>query len=503
MTLNTPPVAGPGAVRTAPEPTVRRTQAFIGGAFVDAQSGRTFPTFAPATGRALAEVADGGAEDVDRAAAAGRAAFDSGLWASPSVRRDALMRLADLVEIHASELAVLDAIDAGKPITDCETQDIPEVAHLFRWYAEAIDKVFGKVSPSVDGALGVISREPVGVVGIVVPWNYPAVMLSFKAAPALAAGNCVVAKPAEQAPLSALRLAELAAEAGVPSGVFNVVPGNGPTTGRAVGEHPLIDAVAFTGSTEVGRAFLRYSADSNLKNVVLELGGKSPQIVMSDMKDDLEAIAADLAGAAFGNAGQNCTAGSRVLVANSLREELTERLAHAAARIRVGDPLDYATQMGPLIEPASLARVSRYVGEAAGSGATVRVGGQAVLEETGGYFYPPTVVADVTPDLPIARDEIFGPVVSVLGFDAEEQAVAIANDSSYGLAATLWTHDVDVAIRVSRRVRAGTVAVNGYSEGDITTPFGGHRMSGFGGRDSGVEALEQYTELKTTWFTLR
>lgn len=490
-------------VDVLPVPTVTRTQAFIDGEFVDAQSGRTFPTYAPSTGQLLATVADGGVEDVDRAALAARRAFDAGSWSHADVRRAALTRLADLVEENAQELAALDAIDAGKPIADCETGDIPEVAHLFRWYAEAIDKVFGKVSPTSEGHLGIVTREPVGVVGIVVPWNYPAVMLTFKAAPALAAGNCVVAKPAEQAPLSALRLAELATEAGFPPGVFNVVPGDGPTAGRAVGMHPLIDAVAFTGSTKVGREFLRYAAESNMKNVVLELGGKSPQIVMADMKDDLQVIAEDLAGAAFGNAGQNCTAGSRVLVANGLREELTDLLAQAASKIRLGDPMDRSTEMGPLIERTALERVSRYVDEAVALGARVRVGGSAVLEGTGGHFYPPTVLDQVTPDMAVAREEIFGPVVAVLGFDTEEEALQLANDSEYGLAATVWSHDVDVSFRMARGIRAGTVAINGYSEGDITTPFGGHRASGFGGRDSGVEAMEQYTELKTTWFTLR
>lgn len=490
-------------VDVLPVPTVTRTQAFIDGEFVDAQSGRTFPTYAPSTGQLLATVADGGVEDVDRAALAARRAFDAGSWSHADVRRAALTRLADLVEENAQELAALDAIDAGKPITDCETGDIPEVAHLFRWYAEAIDKVFGKVSPTSEGHLGIVTREPVGVVGIVVPWNYPAVMLTFKAAPALAAGNCVVAKPAEQSPLSALRLAELAIEAGFPPGVFNVVPGDGPTAGRAVGMHPLIDAVAFTGSTHVGREFLRYAAESNMKNVVLELGGKSPQIVMADMKDDLQAIAEDLAGAAFGNAGQNCTAGSRVLVASVLREELTDRLAQAASKIRLGNPMDRSTEMGPLIERTALERVSRYVDEAVALGARVRVGGSAVLEDTGGHFYPPTVLDQVTPDMAIAREEIFGPVVAVLGFDTEEEALQLANDSEYGLAATVWSHDVDVSFRMARGIRAGTVAINGYSEGDITTPFGGHRSSGFGGRDSGIEAMEQYTELKTTWFTLR
>jgi gamma-glutamyl-gamma-aminobutyraldehyde dehydrogenase len=328
-------------------------------------------------------------------------------------------------------------------------------------------------------------------------------MLAWKMAPALAGGNSVVVKPAELSHLSALRIAELGAEAGIPPGVFNVVPGSGEVAGRAVGLHPDIDVVSFTGSTEIGRQFLHYAADSNLKHVVLECGGKSPQIVMSDMAGELDMVADDLATAAFWNAGQNCTAGSRVLVANPIKDELVELLAAAAARRRVGDPLDRRTTMGPLIEPSALARVSRYVDEARAFGSTVSTGGDRVLTETGGLYYAPTVVTDVEASQPIARDEIFGPVVCVLGFDSETDALKMANDSAYGLAATVWSHDIDIAIRVSRAMRAGTVAVNGYSEGNITTPFGGYRTSGFGGRDKGLEALDQYTELKTIWVTLR
>jgi len=485
-------------------PEINRTRVFIGGEFVDPRTGRSFATHAPSSGAVLAQVAEGGEADIDAAVHSARAAYEAGAWSrSPARRKEVLQTLALLVDEHAAELAALDAVDAGKALTDCENDDLPEVAHLFRWYAEAIDKVYGAVSPSTEGSVGLITREPVGVVGVVVPWNYPAVMFAYKVAPALAAGNSVVVKPAELAPLSALLLAELAARAGVPDGVLNVVPGIGTVAGRALGLHPLVDAVAFTGSTVVGREFLRYAADSNLKNVVTELGGKSPQIVMSDMAGGLDVVVSDLALAAFANAGQNCTAGSRVLVPRGLAEEVIDRLTAAAAAVRVGEPLDRTTEMGPLITSTAVERVARYVDRAIEQGAHVTTGGSAVLTSSGGSYFAPTVVRDVRPDSAVVREEIFGPVVCVLGFDDEAEALRLANDTDYGLAATVWTHDLDTAIRMSRGIRAGTIAVNGYSEGDVTTPFGGHRTSGFGGRDGGLQAFDQYTELKTTWVTLR
>jgi gamma-glutamyl-gamma-aminobutyraldehyde dehydrogenase len=326
--------------------------------------------------------------------------------------------------------------------------------------------------------------------------------LAWKLAPALAAGNSVVVKPAELAPLSTLRIAELAAEAGLPEGVLNVVPGQGEVAGKALGMHPDVDVVTFTGSTEVGREFLRYSANSNLKRIVLECGGKSPQIVMSDATRNLDYVAGQLATAAFWNAGQNCTCGSRILVDSAVHDEVVEALVAATPTWIVGDPLDRATRLGPLIEADAMDRVLRAISDATDQGATVAYGGGRVMEQTGGWFVEPTILVGVRADMAIARQEVFGPVVSILPFDDESEAVAMANDSPYGLAASLFTHDVDRVHRVSRAIRAGTVSVNCYGEGDISTPFGGYRESGFGGRDKGVEAFDQYTELKTVWLAL-
>ncbi len=486
-------------------PDTIRPQAFIDGNFVDACDGATFDTLAPATGTAIASLAACSEADIDRAVAAARAAFDSGAWSrlAPADRKATLFAFADLIEKHSAELALTEAIDAGKPITDCRDFDLPDVLKTIRWYAEAADKVFGKTAPTGADHLGLIVREPVGVVGGVLPWNFPMAMLAWKIGPALAAGNSVVIKPAELASLTTLRLAELAHEAGVPAGVFNVTPGLGHVAGKALGLHDDVDMITFTGSTEVGRAFLRYSADSNLKGIVLECGGKSPQIVMADLADELDAVAADLADAAFWNAGQNCSAGSRILVHESIKDDFVAALAQQAQRRVVGEPTDERTTIGPLIESSALDRVLGYIDQARADGARVVTGGQRMFTDSGGWFAGPTVIDSVTPDMSVAREEIFGPVVSVLSFSDHDEALRMANDTKYGLAATVWSKNIDVALRTARGIRAGTVAVNGYSEGDITTPFGGYRMSGFGGRDNGLEALEQYTELKTIWVTLR
>jgi 4-(gamma-glutamylamino)butanal dehydrogenase len=481
------------------------SQAYIDGEFVDASSGETFETFFPATGEVLTPVAACGAEDVDAAVRSAQLAFERATWRglAPAGRREVLLRLAGLIDEHAEEIALLDAVDAGKPISDCERIDVPDTVNTIRWYAEAVDKQFGSISPTGPDNLALITREPIGVVAAVLPWNFPAMTLAWKLGPALACGNSLIIKPAEQAPLSTLRIAQLATEAGLPDGVLNVVPGLGEVTGRALGLHPGVDMVTFTGSTQVGREFLRYSADSNLKRIVLECGGKSPQLVMADARRDLQYVAGQLADAAFWNMGENCTCGSRIIVHSSLRDDLVEALVRVTGEWTVGHPLDRASKIGPLIEASAMERVLGYIDHAQAMGATVATGGRRVLEDTGGWFVEPTVLQHVRPDMPVAREEIFGPVVSVLSFEDEREAVTIANDTTYGLAASVFTHDLDTAHRLARSIRAGTVAVNCYGEGDITTPFGGYKQSGFGGRDKGIEAFDQYTELKTTWFALR
>jgi 4-(gamma-glutamylamino)butanal dehydrogenase len=481
------------------------TEAFIDGALTEAHDGQTIETYEPGKGAVLADVADCGELDVERAVRSARKAFDEGPWArmSPQERKSILLTYAQLVADDLGNLARLDAINAGKPITDCEDGDVPDAINTLRWYAEAADKVYDRLSPTGLDTVAMIVREPIGVVGAVLPWNFPIATLAWKLGPALATGSSIVVKPPEQAPLSTIRMAELAVQAGIPAGVFNVVPGRGEGAGRAIGLSPGVNALTFTGSTAVGREFLRYSADSNLKEVVLECGGKSPQIVMANPSLDFEYVASQLAQAAFWNNGQNCTAGSRILVQSSIQSELVGALVAATSALKVGDPLDHATRLGPVIELSALERSLRYVRDARAAGASIAYGGERTLEETGGWYLTPAVLSDVTPDMAVAREEIFGPVTSVITFDTEEEAIAIANDSTYGLAASLFTHDLDQAHRMARAVRAGTVAVNCYSEGDIGTPFGGYNQSGFGGRDKGLEALDQYSEKKTIWISLK
>jgi gamma-glutamyl-gamma-aminobutyraldehyde dehydrogenase len=474
-----------------------RSQAFISGRFTDTLGG-VFATVNPATGEVLAEVAAADAADVDRAVAAARMAFDRGVWsrAAPGNRKAVLLRLADLIRANLQELALLDSLDMGKLVTDAATIDVPGSAAIFQWYGEAIDKLYDEVAPTAPGDLALVRRVPLGVVGAVVPWNFPLDMATWKAAPALAAGNSVVLKPAEQSPLSALRLAELAAEAGVPEGVFNVVPGLGPVAGRALGMHPDVDCLAFTGSTPTGKRFLEYAGQSNMKQVWLETGGKSPNLVFADC-DDLDRAADMAAFGIFFNQGQVCSANSRLYAERRIAAEFTDRLAARAAMMQPGDPLDPASKMGAIVDERQTTRIMSAI--AAGrQTASLVCGGERTTVNGRGCFVQPTVFADVAQSDPLAREEIFGPVLSVIPFDSEAEAVAMANDSIYGLAASVWTSDLSRAIRVSDLLHVGTVSVNTVDALSVQTPFGGMKQSGFG-RDLSLHALDKYTGLKTVW----
>jgi gamma-glutamyl-gamma-aminobutyraldehyde dehydrogenase len=441
---------------------------------------------------------------VDEAVAAARRAADDGRWSrlSPGDRKRVLIRWADLIEANARELGIIETLDAGKPITDTVGLDMPETAACIRWHAEATDKLYGQVAPAPEGVVATITREPVGVVAAVIPWNYPAQMAAWKLGPALATGNTVVIKPASTTSLSLLRIAELGSEAGIPDGVLNVVTGPGDTVGEALGRHADVDCLAFTGSTEVGRRFLAWSAESNLKRVLLELGGKSPQLVFPDVAD-VASLAENVALAIFWNMGENCSAGSRLIVHRDVKDRVVEAVRAELANWPVGDPLEPGTRIGALINRGHMERVLRYVDIGRREGARVVAGGERILEETGGYFVPPTIFDNVRNDMTIAREEIFGPVLSVIEFSTEDEAVALANDTPYGLAASLYTDDLNVAHRVARDLKAGVVGVNAYAEGDMTTPFGGYKLSGFGGHDKSLHAHDQYTETKTTWIQLR
>ncbi|MGY6025126.1 aldehyde dehydrogenase [Streptomyces spinosirectus] len=464
--------------------------------------GAAFAAVSPRDGQVLTRVADAGAAEVDAAVAAARRAFDSGPWPrlAPADRGRLLLRVADLLEERRAELALTISLEMGKPVTDAYAIELRAVINTFRWYGQLADKLTDESPHTAPDALALVTREPAGVVGAVVPWNFPLTLAGWKVAPALAAGCTVVLKPSENSPLSALLLGRIATEAGLPPGVLNVVNGEGPVAGRALGLHPGVDVLAFTGSTAVGRHFLHYAADSNLKRVWLELGGKSPNIILPDAPD-LEKAAATAAWGIFFNQGEMCTAPSRLLVHSSVADRVTDAIVARAGELRVGDPLDPATEMGAMAGERHLERVLGHIGTGIEQGARLRAGGGRTDTGTGGSFLRPTVFDQVDPGMRLAREEIFGPVLSVLAFDDLEEAIRLANATEYGLAAGLWTSDLSTAHQVSRALRAGTVWVNCYEEGDLTVPFGGMKQSG-NGRDKSAHAIEKYTELKTTWIQL-
>lgn len=469
------------------------TQAFIDGSFRPAISGKTFASVNPATREKIAEVAACAAADVDFAVEKARDAFEDGRWSRlhPSERKEILIKLSKLIKRNARELAVLESLDSGKTIYDCEMVDLPETVNCIKWHAELIDKIYDQVAPASDNHIAMVVREPVGVVGLVLPWNFPLLMLAWKIGPALAAGCSIIVKPAEETSLTALRIAELAYEAGIPAGVFNVVTGGGADVGEPLGRHMDVDAVSFTGSTATGRRFLRYAAESNLKEVTLEMGGKNPAIVLNDA-ENLDRVAAHVVNGAFWNMGENCSAASRLIVQSGIKDALIERIIAHTREWPMGDPLDPINRVGALVSPAHFEKVSGYL-----SGQKIILGGKA---ENG--FVEPTILDITDRNAAHVREEIFGPVLSVLTVETFDEAIALANDTEYGLAASIFTANVKRAIRGARALRAGTVTVNSFGEGDISTPFGGFKASGFGGRDNGIHAHDQYTQIKTIWVDL-
>ena len=463
---------------------------FIDGRFRPG-TGDPLPVLNPATGAEITRIAAAGGAETDLAVDRARQAFAGGDWSRrhPTARKQTLLRLGRLLHRHRRRLAVLECIDSGKPIRDCEHIDIPEAIAAIRWHAEAIDKIYDQAGPAGDGAISWIVREPVGVVAAILPWNFPLLMLAWKIGPALAAGCSVLVKPAEQTPLTALVVGELAREAGIPPGVLQILPGTGPVVGDALARHGDVDMVSFTGSTDTGRSVLRAAADSNLKQVVLECGGKNPAVVLRDA-ENLDHVAGQLLPAAFWNMGQNCSAASRLIVHREVRAPLVERLLARLREWRTGDPLDPAHHLGALIDPAHCRRVRGFLT------GRILAGGPGE-----GPFVPPTLI-EVEPGDRRAREEIFGPVLCLIEVASDAEAIALANDTPYGLTASVFSAGARNALRAAREIRAGTVTINCHGEGDISTPFGGFRQSGFGGRDNGLHAHDQYTEVKTIWLDL-
>lgn len=482
-----------------------KSDLFIDGKFVPAIDGTTFETISPRDGSVITNVARGKAADIDVAVRSAAAAFESGVWSKtdPRHRQTVLARLSALMLENLEELALLESLETGHPIGDALNVDVPQSARSFKWYADAIDKVYDEVAPTPRSAIATITREPLGVIGAVVPWNYPLIISAWKVAPALAAGNSVVLKPAENTSLAALRLAELAIEAGLPAGVFNVVSGLGNEAGEALGRHPLVDKITFTGSPVVGRMFQKYAGESNGKQVALELGGKSPHIVFEDL-EDIEAAAVGIAWGIFYNAGQTCHGGSRVLVHESIHDKLLEAVIRVTKTLKLGDTLDPETQVSAIVSQRQHERVLSYLQIAKDENARFALGGSAlppVAGLEGGFYVEPTILDGVDNSSRIGQEEIFGPVLAITTFKTAAEAVRLANDTEYGLAAAIWTKDITKAHKVAREVRAGIVWINTFDVADIIVPFGGFKNSGFG-RDRSLHALDSYSALKTTWINL-
>ena len=480
-----------------------RTQHFIDGAYVASADGRTFPSINPATGKTIAEVARGGETEVNRAVAVARKAFRSGAWSrmDPRARMAVLEKFSALIQAHDEEFAVLDSLDMGKPVMDMMNIDIPGSVTSLKFFSETIDKFDGAVTSTAASALHYILRQPLGVVGIIVPWNYPLMMAAWKLGPALATGNSVVLKPAEQSPLSANLLAELFMEAGGPAGVLNVVHGLGEEVGKALALHNDVDKIAFTGSTEVGKLLMIYAGQSNMKRVSTECGGKTPQIVLSDY-DDLDTAVTYAVNGIYGNQGEVCNAGSRILVEKSIHDDFVERFAaRTKENFVLGDPLDPSTTIGPLVTASHQARVLSYIDIGRKEGASLRFGGGTLASAPDGAYVEPTLFTGVDNGMQIAREEIFGPVATIIPVKGMDDAIEIANDTIYGLAASIWTRDVSKAHIFARDIEAGVVWINCFDHGDMTSIWGGYKQTG-NGRDKCLEALTQYTQTKSVWVNL-
>ena len=479
-----------------------RTQAFIGGNYVDSTSGKTFESISPVDGKIITNIAECDVEDINKAVIAAREVFEKGSWSrmAPSKRKKILFNFADLMKKNILELGILETLNMGKPITRA-TGDIAACINCTKWYAEAIDKIYDDVAPTGDNIIATITREPIGVVGAVTPWNYPLLMACWKFAPALATGNSFILKPAEQSPLSALRIAELAVEAGMPEGVFNVVPGFGPTAGKALGMHMDVDKLGFTGSTEVGRYFLSYSGQSNMKRVSLECGGKSPNIIFADAPD-LDHAAKMAADGMFGNSGQVCDAPSRLLIEKSIKDEFLEKVSEYSKPWMPDDPFKPETLMGSIVDKTQTERILDYIDTGKSEGANVLTGGEQVKQDSGGYYISPTILKDVKNDMKVAKEEIFGPVLCSIDFENEDDALQIANETSYGLNAIIWSNDLNKVHKLAKRIKSGKVLINSVSDGDMSLPHGGYKQSGFG-RDKSLEALDQYTQSKLTLIETR